>query len=85
MMLVVEENVALDPVDVGLLCAERIVFETDGVAHSFQQFPWTLLHSYPLKWRTSYTATFIENLELASVAAHKFDSDPRLLYTSRGH
>lgn len=35
---VVEKDVALNPVDVGLLCADGIVFEADGASDSIEQF-----------------------------------------------
>ena len=41
MALVVEEDEAFDPVDVGLAGARRVVHETDGVIHLFEQLLWT--------------------------------------------
>jgi hypothetical protein len=44
---VVEVDVALDPVDVGLLGADRVMLEADGVANLIQKFFGVLFRHRP--------------------------------------
>ena len=43
----VEKDVALDPVDVGLLGADRVMLEADGVANLIQKFFGVLFRRRP--------------------------------------
>jgi hypothetical protein len=40
----VEENVTLNPGDIGFLRANRVVLEPDGIAHLVKQFLRTVCH-----------------------------------------
>ena len=44
MAFVMEKDVALDPVRVGLFGADGIVLEADDVAYTIQEFFWALFH-----------------------------------------
>jgi hypothetical protein len=44
MSFVVEEDVTLNPSDIGFLRANRVVLEPDGIAHLVKQFLGTVFH-----------------------------------------
>jgi hypothetical protein len=48
MSFIVEENVALNPGDIGFLRANRVVLEPDGIAHLVKQFLGTVFHGWHL-------------------------------------
>jgi hypothetical protein len=58
MPFLVKEDVAPDPANIGIFCAQRVMLQANDVSNLVQQFPGMALHDYTSNlWQLSLTGT----------------------------